>query len=134
MKPPNQGKYYTVNQSGQQQSKGIENIPFPNRYANLVQALDPTWYNQLKQSTQEYKHFANIIINEEIGRRIEYRHLIEHPKFNKDWLKSGTNKFYQLFQESKEENNGSQRINGTNTLFWIKKIRYQRIKKLSKPE
>ena len=63
---------------------------------------------------------AIIEIDEETGRRFEYRHLIGHPKFRDDWLKSGANEFYRLFQGSKKENDDSQRIKGKNTLFWIK--------------
>ena len=63
------------------------------------------------------------------GRRFEYGHLIECPKFNKDWLTSSVNKFYQLFQGSKREKDGSQRIIGTNTLFWIKKDKVPKNKK-----
>ena len=64
---------------------------------------------------------ASTVIDEETGRRLEYRHLIEHPKFRDDWLTSGANEFYQLFQGSKKEPDGSQMIKGTNTLFGIKK-------------
>ena len=108
-------------QSGRQQIPRIEKLPFTRGYVNAANALNPTWYNQHKQSTQEYKHFANTVIDEETGRRLEYRHLIEHPKFSKDWLASGANEFYQLFQESKTRTDGKQQIKGTNTLFWIKK-------------
>ena len=54
-------------------------------------------------------------------RQLEYRHMIEHPKFRDDSLKSGANEFYQLFQGSKSETDGTQQIEGTNTLFWINK-------------
>ena len=51
--------------------------------------------------------------------RLEYRHLIEHPKFRDNWLKSGANEFYRLFQGSKTETDETQKIKGANTLFWI---------------
>ena len=75
------------------------------------------WYNRHEQSEQEYKHLAITIIDEETGRRLEYRHLIQHPKFKDNWLKSGANEFYRLFQGSKEETDGTQQTKGTNTLF-----------------
>ena len=62
---------------------------------------------------------ASTVIDEETGRRLEYRHVIEHPEFRDDWLKSGVNEFYRLFQGSKTKTDGTQRIKGTNTLFWI---------------
>ena len=80
-----------------------------------------TWYNLHEQSEQEYKHLASTVIDEETGRWLEYRHLIEHPKFQDDWLKSGANEFYRLFKGSKTKLDGTQRIKGTHTLFWINK-------------
>ena len=97
-------------------------------YAGAVWVLAPTCYKLYNQSKQEYKHFANTVIDEEMGRRLEYRHLIKQPKFRVNWLKLGANKFYQLFQAFKKTD-GSQRIKGTNTLFWIKKEQVPKNKK-----
>ena len=85
--PPAKGEYWTEQQSGRQRSKRIKKIKFTWGYAGVVRALDPTWYNLHKQSEQEYKHLASTVIDEETGRRLEYRHLIEHPKFKKNWLR-----------------------------------------------
>ena len=94
--PPVQGEYWTAQQSGRQRSKRIEKVSFTRGYAGAAKALShtPTWSELNKQSEQEYKHFANTVIDEETGRRLEYRHLIKHPKFKDDWLKSGANEFY----------------------------------------
>ena len=54
-------------------------------------------------------------------RRLKYRHLIKHSKFKDDWLKLEANEFYRLFQGSKEETDGGQQIEGTNTLFLIER-------------
>ena len=62
---------------------------------------------------------------------MKYKHLIEHPKFKKDWLKSGANEFYRLFQGSKKKMDGTQRIKGTNTLFWVKKEQVPKNKKVT---
>ena len=91
--PPDKGEYWTEQQSGRQRSKRIEKIKFTRRYAGAVRALHPTWYNLHKQSEQEYKHLTSTVIDEETGRRLEYRHLIEHPKFQDNWQKSGANEF-----------------------------------------
>ena len=99
---PEKEEYWTKQQSGRRRSKQIEKIKFTRGYAGAVRALDPTWYNLHKQSEQEYKHLASTIIDEETGRRLEYRHLIEHQKFRDDWLKSGANEFYRIFQGSKK--------------------------------
>ena len=92
--PPAKQEYWTEQQSGRRRSKRIKKIKFTRGYAGAVHALEPTWYNLHEQSEQEYKHFANTVIDEETGRRLEYRHLIEHPTFKNDWLKSRANKFY----------------------------------------
>ena len=96
-------------------------IKFTQGYAGTVQALDTTWYNRHEQSEQEYKHLASTVIDEETGRQLEYRHLTQHLKFKDDWLKSGANKLYRLFQGSKQETDETQQIKGMNTLFWINK-------------
>ena len=121
--PPEKGEYWTAQQSGRQRSKRIEKVTFTQGYAGAVRALSltPMWSELHKQSEQEYKHLASTLIDKETGRRLEYRHLIKHPTFKDDWLKSGTNEFYRLFQGSKTETDGSQQIKGTNTLFWINK-------------
>ena len=94
--PPVQGEYWTAQQLGRRRSKRIEKVSFTRGYAGVVQVLSqtPTGAELNEQSEKEYKHFANKVINEETGRRLEYRHLIKHPKFKDDWLKSGVNEFY----------------------------------------
>ena len=64
----------------------------------------------------EKEYYANTVINEATGKWSEYCHLIKHPQFQEDWLKSGANKFYQLFQGIKPKND-KQQIKGTNTIF-----------------
>ena len=71
-------------------------------YANGGENLSRTWYTCHEWTNQEYKIYANSVIDEETGKKMEYKHLIEHPKFRKDWLKSGANEIYRLFQESKK--------------------------------
>ena len=94
LKPPKQDattrfehveqQYWTAQQLGRCRSNRIQKISFTGGYTNAVQALDPTLYNLHKQSAQEYRHFANTVINEEMGHRLEYIYLIEHPKFSTD--------------------------------------------------
>ena len=93
--PPVEGDYWTAQQSGQRRSKRIKKASFTRGYAGAARAFShiPTWVEINKQIEQEYKRFANLIFNEETGRRLEYRHLIIHPKFKNDWLKAGANEF-----------------------------------------
>ena len=94
--PPEKREYWTAQQSRRRQSKRIEKESFTRGYAGAarVLSLTPTWAELHKQSEQEYKHLASTVIDKETGRRLEYRHLIKHPKFKDDWLKSGANEFY----------------------------------------
>ena len=117
--PLDKGEYWTEQQSGRRRSKRIGKIKCTGGYTGAIRALDPTWYSIHELSKQECKHLASTVVDEETGRRLEYRHLIEHPYFRDDWLKSGANEFYRLFQESKTEPDRTKRIKGTNTLFWI---------------
>ena len=86
-----------------------------------VESLSRAWYNYHEWINQEYKIYANSVIDEETGKKMEYKHLIEHPRFRKNWLQTGANESYRLFHGSKKEMDGTQRIKGTNTLFWVKK-------------
>ena len=125
-------KYWTEEQSGRRRSPRIQKLKgFTGGYANAVENLSQTWYNWHESSNQEYKNYANSVIDKETGKKMEYKHLIKHPKFKKDWLKSGANEFYRLFQGSKKKMDGTQRIEGTNTLFWVKKEQVPKNKKVT---
>ena len=62
----------------------MKKIKFTQGYKSAVWALAAIWYNLHKQRKRKYKHFSNTVIGEETGRKLEYRHLIEHPKFRDD--------------------------------------------------
>ena len=58
------------------------------------------------------KHGVNSIVDEESGKSLEYRHLIQHPKHKQVWSKSMSNELGRLTQ-------GNGRVGGTNTMYFI---------------
>ena len=52
---------------------------------------------------------------------MEYRQLIKDPEYKETWLKSFADEIGNLFQGIGKNKDGSKRIEGTNTLFWITK-------------
>jgi hypothetical protein len=57
---------------------------------------------------------VNVVIDQETGDSMEYRHLIKHPKYKEVWTKSYANELGRL-------TNGIRDIPGTNTMTYIKK-------------
>ena len=60
------------------------------------------------------ENFAGVVINEDTGEAMEYRHLIKHPKYKDVWETSLANEFGRLAQ-------GIRKIPGTDTIFFISK-------------
>ena len=57
--------------------------------------------------------FASAVINDDTGKLFEYRHLIQRPKYKKDWGFSFGNEIGRLAQGMPD------RITGTNTLHFL---------------
>ena len=68
----------------------------------------PAHFYSIYNEHNDKEHYASTVTNENTRKRLEYCHLITHPKTKEDWLKSGANEFYQLFRCSKPENNKQQ--------------------------
>ena len=90
-------------------------------FANTEDHLQSTWYHHNDWIPQEYKIYANSVLDEATCRRLEYRHLIKHPKFKYVWTKSIANKFQTLFQGIGKNADGTQRAKGTDTCLWFHK-------------
>lgn len=58
---------------------------------------------------------ANAVFDPESGKSLEYRHLIQHPKYSDRWLRSAANEFGRLAQGVGD------RIKGTDTIRFISK-------------
>ena len=64
--------------------------------------------------SQDYK-YANAVIDEETGEVMNLRKLMKHPKYTETWTRAAANEYGRLFQGCGNNNDGSQRIEGTNT-------------------
>jgi len=73
-------------------------------FANAAEHLQSTWYHQNDWIPQEYKIYANSVLDKETG----HQHLIKHPKFKDVWTKSGANEFGRLFQGKGKNADGTQ--------------------------
>ena len=85
-----------------------------------------------------YKYyFAGAIIDQETGKKLEYRDLVKRPEKREQWLRSLANELGRLAQ-------GIRDIKGTNTIYFIpkadipperrKEITYGRIVVAYKPD
>ncbi len=74
--------------------------------------------NNVESSEVAVKKVTFEIFDNETGKLLKYRQLITHPKYRNVWMHSSTNEFGRLAQ-------GVQgRIQGTNTIFFIQKIKF----------
>jgi hypothetical protein len=70
---------------------------------------------------QDYKNRAGAVINEDTGKAMEYRDLLNDPKHRETWSRAAANEFGILFDGVGKNGNGTQQVKGTNTCHWIKK-------------
>ena len=91
-------EYWTAQQSGRCRSPRIKKlqVPFTGGFANVAKHLQSTWYHHNDWIPQEYKIYVNSVLDKETGRKLEYLHLIKHPKFKDVLTKSGANKSGRL--------------------------------------
>ena len=90
-----------------------------------------------------YEHFAYAVTDDITGERLEYRQLILNPKYKEVWTKSSANEFGRLAQGvGKGATEGTKRVEGTSTMFFIhchqvpkgKKVSYARTVCMIRPE
>ena len=126
-------EYWSTVNSGRRRSGRIEKLQptFTAGYAKAADHLQETWYHRVDWIPQEYKIYANSVIDEATGKKMEYRDLIKHPSYKEDWLESGANEFGRLFQGIGKKADGTQRVKGTNTCVWIDKAQVPRNKKVT---
>ena len=78
---------------------------------------------------------ANVVIDQETGQIMEYRHLITHknPKIRATWNKSAANELWRLFQGVETDDDGNQRVKGTDTFFFTSrsKVPNRKVKDVS---
>ena len=79
---------------------------------------------------QGYK-YANIVIDEESGKAMEYRELLKHPKHKETWSLAGCKEYRRLFQGFGRKDDGTKQVEGTNTCHWIPKSKVPKNKKVT---
>ena len=98
-------------------------------FALAVDHLHPEWYDRVEFIAEQAYKSAYAVLDKETGKKLEYRQLIKHPLFAEAWLKSGANEFGRLFQGIGRNADGTRRVEGTNTCFWIAKKNIPRNKR-----
>ena len=79
-----------------------------------------------KVGAQDYK-WANVVIDEEIGDVMDLKKLLKHPKYMEVWTLAAENEYGRLFQGCGRNKDGSQRVEGTNTLHKTKRNTIQNL-------
>ena len=101
--------------------------------ALAVTQLRPQWsYNTnalAADAAAKITHYAHAVLDKATGKKLEYRQLIKHPDYKDAWNLSGANEFGRLLQGIGHNPDGTQRIQGTNTCFFIHKHNIPRDKK-----
>ena len=99
------------------------------RFALAVEQLRPDAYDSDNFFATHPHNYANAVLDKDTGKKLEYRQLIKHPRFAEAWLRSGANEFGRLFQGIGRDADGTRRVNGTDTCFWIAKKNIPRNKR-----
>jgi len=88
-------------------------------YAHAVEFLE---MQEARSQTpyQGYK-YADVVIDDETGKVMEYRDLLKDPRYTETWSRSGSNEFGRLFQGVGKNEDGTQRITGTDACHFKKK-------------
>ena len=68
---------------------------------------------------QDYK-WTNVVIDEETGDMMNLKKLLRHPKYTKTWTRAAANEYRRLSQRCGRNEDGSQRVEGTNACHWIR--------------
>jgi hypothetical protein len=72
-------------------------------------------------AVREFEDKAFSITHPDTGKPLEYRDLRKDPQFKPVWDLSGANEFGRLAQGIGIKEDGSQRVKGTNTIFFLHK-------------
>ena len=72
--------------------------------------------------------YANVVTDDETGNVMDLKKLLKDPKYIKIWSRSTSNEYGRLFQDCGRTEDGAQRIEGTNTYYWITKAQVPKIK------
>ena len=79
---------------------------------------------------QGYK-YANVVLNEETGKAMEYRDLLKDERYQEVWSKAGVKEYGQLFQEYGKNKDGTKEVKDSNTCHWIPRSQVPKGKKVT---
>ena len=95
-------------------------------YQRAIDWLEAT--NFTPPIEQEYR-YAHSVIDDETGKILELPALLQHPKYKDTWQEAACNEYGRLFQGYGKNEDGTQKITGTNTCYWVKKSQVPKNKK-----
>jgi alpha-amylase/alpha-mannosidase (GH57 family) len=81
--------------------------------ANVVTAFREGDYQKAFKRLEKQVHHALAVLDEETGKQLTYRQLLQHPKYKKEWSRSAEDEFGRLAQGV------GNRIKGTDTIHFI---------------
>ena len=78
-------------------------------------------------------HFANAVFDRDTGQMLDYKKLINHNKKETSewWQQSSTNKLGKLMNGAGRNTDGTQRVKGSDTLYFIHKKDIPKEKKIT---
>ena len=100
---------------------------FTGGYAHAIEVIE---MGAFEMAYQGYK-YANVVIDEETGKVMEYRDLLKDERYRETWSRAGSNEYGRLFQGCGKNADGTQRIVGTNVLHWIPRSKVPKGKKVT---
>ena len=97
-----------------QTRKQLINEPsyFTGEYTKAIGQIEMDNYDQC--GLQGYK-YADTVIDEEIGKAIEYQELLKDLQYKDTRSRAGSNEYGRLFQGVGKNDNGMQQVEGKNT-------------------
>jgi hypothetical protein len=104
----------------QQANKITYTDGWSNAYKGLIQQ-EEYLFHQAFNAVRDFEDKAFSITHPETGKPLEYRDLRKDPQFKPAWDLSGANESGRLVQGIGRNADGSQRVQGTNTIFFIHK-------------
>lgn len=78
-------------------------------------------YQQVFSNIKDMEHKAYAITDPKMGKQMEYRELRRDTRTKMTWDRSAANEFGRLMQGIGTDSKHGKCINGTNTMFFIKK-------------
>ena len=96
---------------------------FSARYAKAMAQIEMNLCNGIA--------YANVVVDEEFGKAMEYQDLLKDERYREVWSKAGVKEYGRLFQGYGKNKDGTKENEGTDTYHWIPRSQVPRGKKLT---